>query len=86
MTIPSELPAWSERLSSALGVPDAPIDLVLDLAGSAAHRVVRPAAPVTTFLVGYAAAELVARGAEPADAVRRAVHVAERLLADTEDA
>ena len=32
------------------------VDLVLDLARDAAHAVDRPAAPLTTFLVGYAAA------------------------------
>jgi hypothetical protein len=33
------------------------VDLILDLARDAAHAVDRPAAPLTTFLVGYAAAQ-----------------------------
>ena len=32
------------------------IDEILDLARDAAHQIERPAAPLTTFLVGYAAA------------------------------
>jgi hypothetical protein len=48
---------WIDELCDALEV-DAEIDegLILDLARDAAHSVERPAAPVTTFLVGYAAA------------------------------
>jgi hypothetical protein len=47
---------WIDELCDALEV-DAEIDegLVLDLARDAAHAVERPAAPITTFLVGYAA-------------------------------
>ncbi len=37
-------------------------DLILDVAKDAAHGVQRPAAPVTTYLLGLA----VARGADPA--------------------
>jgi hypothetical protein len=49
---------WMQALAAELGleaadVPD--VDLVLDLAGTAAHAVARPAAPLTTFLVGVAA-------------------------------
>ncbi|MET9019264.1 NTP transferase domain-containing protein [Actinopolymorpha sp. NPDC004070] len=40
------------------------IDTILDLARDAAHNVDRPAAPLTTFLVGYAAAR---RGGSPDD-------------------
>jgi hypothetical protein len=48
---------WMGELSSELGVdPDVDVDVVLDLARDAAHQVDRPAAPLTTFLVGYAAA------------------------------
>ncbi len=56
---------WIDELCDALEV-DAEIDegLILDLARDAAHAVERPAAPVTTFLVGYAAA---LRGGSPAD-------------------
>lgn len=49
---------WIDELCDALELEDAEIDegLVLDLARVAAHEVERPAAPITTFLVGYAAA------------------------------
>ena len=47
---------WIDELCDALEL-DAEVDeaLVLDLAKEVAHSVERPAAPVTTFLVGYAA-------------------------------
>ena len=48
---------WSDRLSAALGIEgvEVDIDAVLTLAGTAAHAIMRPAAPLTTYLVGYAA-------------------------------
>lgn len=51
-----ELEAWTAELLSALGV-DARIDVdqVLDVAADAAHSIVRPAAPLTTFIAGLAA-------------------------------
>jgi hypothetical protein len=47
---------WIDELCDALDV-EAEVDeaLVLDLARSAAHNVTRPAAPITTYLLGYAA-------------------------------
>jgi hypothetical protein len=55
--VETKLAAWWTTLAEALGVPDVPADrdAILGLAGVAAHNVVRPAAPVTTFLAGYAA-------------------------------
>ncbi|MEH3068048.1 MAG: DUF6457 domain-containing protein [Aeromicrobium erythreum] len=49
--------AWWRELCAELGVDDPGTDVerVLDLAAVAAHAVVRPAAPLTTFLAGYAA-------------------------------
>jgi hypothetical protein len=56
---------WADELSAALGIDvEIEIDAILDLARDAAHLVDRPAAPLTTFLVGYAAA---ARGGKPSD-------------------
>ncbi|MCM6764453.1 DUF6457 domain-containing protein [Rathayibacter sp. ZW T2_19] len=48
---------WWDELCTALGLGEVPIgrDALLALAGDAAHGVVRPAAPLTTFLAGYAA-------------------------------
>lgn len=54
----SELDRWVQRLREELGLdPDLVLDIgaILDLARVAAHEVDRPAAPLTTFIVGYAA-------------------------------
>lgn len=47
---------WIDELSDVLEV-DTELDegLILDLARTAAHNVARPAAPITTFLLGFAA-------------------------------
>jgi len=60
------LDEWTEQVCGALGLDPAQIDqaLVLDLARDTAHGVARPAAPLTTYLVGVA----VGRGADPAAA------------------
>jgi len=52
----SPLEDWVAALSAELGV-DVEVDvrLLLEVARDAAHHVDRPAAPLTTFLVGYAA-------------------------------
>jgi Domain of unknown function (DUF6457) len=73
------LPEWSTQLSRALGIqPEVELDTVLDLARDAAHQVERPAAPVTTFLVGYAAA---LRGGS-ADDIAACVAIAVKLAAE----
>lgn len=68
---------WVSELAAALGIDAEVLDreLLLDVARDAAHGVARPAAPLTTFLVGYAAA---ARGGGP-DAVAAAAATAQRL-------
>jgi len=73
------LAAWNKQLSTALRVPPADIDTILSLAGDIAHGVVRPAAPLSTYLVGYASAVLAAGGMTPEDAVAHAVAVAREL-------
>jgi hypothetical protein len=47
---------WIDELCDALDI-DTEVDeaLVLDLARDAAHNVERPAAPITTYLLGFAA-------------------------------
>ncbi|MFA7761453.1 NTP transferase domain-containing protein [Streptomyces sp. NPDC048723] len=69
----SVLDQWITAVKSELGI-DLPVDTktLLDLARDAAHGVARPAAPLTTFLVGYAAAHAAATGADPAQAVAEA--------------
>lgn len=81
MTTDDVLAAWTTELAEALGLPDdfhLDIDVVLDLARDAAHGVARPAAPLTTFLVGYAAG---LRGGAPADIADTARLATERALA-----
>ncbi len=48
---------WIDELCDALDL-EVEVDegLILDVAREAAHRVERPAAPVSTFLLGYASA------------------------------
>jgi hypothetical protein len=48
---------WIDELMDVLDI-EGEIDegLVLDVARQAAHRVQRPAAPISTYLLGYAAA------------------------------
>ena len=55
---------WIDQLCTALDL-DTQVDqtLVLDLARDVAHGVARPAAPLSTFLLGLAAG---ARGSDPA--------------------
>lgn len=55
---------WIDELCDVLDV-EVELDeaLVLDLARDAAHNVQRPAAPITTYLLGYASA---VHGADPA--------------------
>jgi hypothetical protein len=74
------LEAWLTRLADALGVDASVVDvsLVLDLARDAAHEVARPAAPLTTFLVGYAAG--VAGGGQ--EKIAAATQTARRLATE----
>lgn len=49
---------WTRAVIDDLGLDlEVDRDLVLDLARDAAHRVARPAAPLTTFILGYAAGQ-----------------------------
>jgi len=59
MTTPAQLESWMAALSKELGVDFDDVDVqgLLDVARDAAHSVTRPAAPLATFLVGYAAAQ-----------------------------
>ncbi|MBW4042685.1 MAG: molybdopterin-guanine dinucleotide biosynthesis protein [Acidobacteria bacterium] len=72
--IDAALDAWWDTLSQALGLADVPADrdAILGLAGKAAHAVVRPAAPLTTFLAGYAAGRAGGTAADVAAAIERA--------------
>lgn len=70
--VPAPLRSWVSAVSTELKLPGAPdldviLDVILDVARVAAHNVERPAAPVTTFLLGQA----VAGGMDVAEAAAR---------------
>lgn len=60
---PEALDAWLAAAAAELGLEPERVNIgtVLDLARDVAHNVARPAAPLTTFLLGLA----VARAADP---------------------
>lgn len=69
---------WIDELCDVLDVEiDLDEALVLDLARDAAHNVARPAAPITTFLLGYAAAQ---QDGDPATVERLAGAASELAL------
>ena len=76
---------WCRALLQALELDDVEIDVneVLALAGVAAHSVVRPAAPLTTFIAGFAAG-LPSGSGQATDSVsmESAMAVARRLAKD----
>lgn len=78
MSDTTQLEAWVEALAGELGIDTADVDVeaLLDIAREAAHSVARPAAPLTTFLVGYA----VAQGASLEEAGDSAQELARRWL------
>jgi hypothetical protein len=69
------LERWTEAACAELGLDPATVDerLILDLTRVVAHRVDRPAAPLTAFLAGLAAG----RGEPLAAAVARLTGLAE---------
>ncbi|MGW3813105.1 DUF6457 domain-containing protein [Streptomyces sp. NPDC005046] len=82
------LDEWISAVKDELGIDlDVDIGVLLDLARDAAHGVARPAAPLTTFLVGYAAARAGGGPEAVAEAARKAVALALRWAdEDTPDA
>ncbi|MDL5202689.1 NTP transferase domain-containing protein [Streptomyces sp. ALI-76-A] len=78
------LDEWITAVKDELGIDlDVDTGALLDLARDAAHGVARPAAPLTTFLVGYAAA-LAGGGPEAvAEASRKAAVLALRWADET---
>lgn len=76
---------WTAKLVEALEVRGLEVDIktVLGLAGRAAHSVLRPAAPLTTFVAGYAAGVAAGSGtAQPDVAVSSALDTAFQLCRD----
>ncbi|MFJ4913235.1 NTP transferase domain-containing protein [Streptomyces sp. NPDC088726] len=83
----SVLDEWITAVKNELAIElDVDTAVLLDLARDAAHGVARPAAPLTTFLVGYAAAKASSDGggAEAvAEAARKAAALALRWADET---
>jgi hypothetical protein len=65
----SELDDWVAAATEELGLKSGDVQpkIVLDVAREVAHQVLRPAAPLTAYLMGVA----VGRGTDPADATAR---------------
>ncbi|WP_329533295.1 molybdenum cofactor guanylyltransferase [Streptomyces sp. NBC_01450] len=82
------LDEWISAVKDELGIDlDVDTGVLLDLARDAAHGVARPAAPLTTFLVGYAAARAGGGPEAVAEASRKAAALALRWAdEDTPDA
>ena len=78
--MPDVLADWIAQLAAALDLDAGAVDttLVLDVAREAAHGVARPAAPLTTFLIGLSAGT---RGGSQA-AVEHAAGIARRLATE----
>ncbi|MFF7970587.1 NTP transferase domain-containing protein [Streptomyces sp. NPDC007905] len=73
------LDEWISAVKDELGIDlDVDTGALLDLARDAAHGVARPAAPLTTFLVGYAAARGEGGPEAVAEAARKAAALALR--------
>jgi hypothetical protein len=74
------LDEWTASACQALGI-DTPASgdrsVVLDLARDVAHGVLRPAAPLTAYLLGVA----VGRGADPAEAAAKLTALANEWAA-----
>lgn len=76
---------WIADVATELGI-DLEVDVsgLLDLARVVAHGVARPAAPLTAFLVGYAAAQQGGGAEEVARARVRTEALAERWAREQE--
>lgn len=72
------LSQWATALAAELELDGllVDVDTVLAIAGAAAHAIVRPAAPLTTYLVGYAAGAAAASGADSEVAFAKAAKAA----------
>ncbi|MFF7752043.1 NTP transferase domain-containing protein [Streptomyces sp. NPDC007971] len=80
------LDEWISAVKDELGIDlDVDTGVLLDLARDAAHNVARPAAPLTTFLVGYAAARGEGSPEDVAEAARKAAALALRWQDEAEE-
>jgi hypothetical protein len=76
----SAFDAWWQNLAAGLGVDEGVVDIpaLLQVACEAAHCGGRPAAPVTAFLIGYAAGQ---GPFDVGDALARTTGLADRWAA-----
>ena len=72
---------WVVMVATELGIKELDLytESVLDLAADAAHAVVRPAAPLTTFLAGLAAGMAGGSESDLKDAIETAIALCERI-------
>lgn len=70
---PEALDEWLAAAAAELGLDAATVDIgtVLDVARDVAHGVARPAAPLSTFLLGLAVGRAGGEAADPADELAR---------------
>jgi hypothetical protein len=83
------LEEWCRALLQAYQLEDVQVDVnaILSLAGVAAHSVVRPAAPLTTFIAGFAAGLASGSGqATDTASMSAAMDVARSLATDYDSA
>ncbi|WP_326689181.1 MULTISPECIES: DUF6457 domain-containing protein [unclassified Streptomyces] len=80
------LDEWITAVKAELGI-ETEVDTatLLDLARDAAHGVARPAAPLTTFLVGYAAGRADGTPEDIARAAAKAAELARRWAAEDQE-
>lgn len=72
------LQEWIRQLQAGIDVPDIELDeetvhIILDLSRDAAHQIIRPASPLTCFLVGVAVGRGASLGATAAKATALAL-------------
>ncbi len=86
--VPEPLQAWLAELLPLLGLHDEiDVPTVLDVARDAAHGIARPAAPLTTFVLGLAVGRSTAGGAEVGPELARLARVVQdRALRDVGEA
>ena len=76
----SAMDDWIADAKAELGIDlDLDVTELLDLTKLVAHKVARPAAPLTAFLIGYAAARAGGGAAAVTAASRTVTALAERL-------
>ncbi|MFF7966864.1 DUF6457 domain-containing protein [Streptomyces sp. NPDC007903] len=77
---------WIAAAKAELGIDlDVDIAELLDMTKVVAHEVARPAAPITSFLVGYAAGLQTGGAGAVSEANRKVTEMAEQWAAEREN-